>query len=362
MISYQLMLSTVVDLKHITRKDFAVLDCDGKLVATTLEDTTDIPYMYVDAVVNSPAEHQLIQGKQYFKVIENHIPEYIVLVDGEDEDTFRVGKLAAFHLHALMVAYKERFDKDGFIKSLLLDNVLTVDILNGAKRLQLEMNARRAVFLISIPLDTEQSALEILRNLFPDKDKDFIAPVDETCVVLVKELEDKDGECEINSIAKNVADTLSSEAMYRVNVAIGSVNKDLRTLSAAYKEARLAHEVGRIFEAGKQIVNYERLGIGRLIYQLPVPLCHIFIKEMLRGFTIDEIDEEMFNTVTKFFENDLNVSETARELYIHRNTLVYRLDKLEKMTKLDLRKFSDAIIFKISLMVNRYMQYTERHV
>ena len=360
MISNQILQSTVDGLKNITRKEISIIDREGKLAATTEAEASRAPVSFIDSVISSPAENQLIQGSQYFKIMDNGIPEYILIVRGDDEDAFRVGKLAAFHIQALMMAYKERFDRDNFVKNLLLDNLLLVDIYSRAKKLRIENGVRRVVFLVETTVDTDMSAVEILRGIFPDRQKDFVTAVDETSIILVKELSDRDSTDEIEAVAKNIVDTLSSEAMSRVYVAIGAVVSDLQNVSSSFKEARLAQEVGKIFEAEKQIVNYERLGIGRLIYQLPLPLCRIFINEMLQGFSIDDIDEEMFATVTKFFENDLNVSETSRELFIHRNTLVYRLDKLQKMTRLDLRKFTDAITFKITLMVNRYMQYREK--
>jgi len=360
MISNQILQTTVDGLKNIVRKDMTVTDREGKLVASTDTENNQPALEYIDSVLQSPAENQLIQGCQYFKVLDNGIAEYVLMVQGDDEDAFRMGKLAAFHIQALMIAYKERYDRDNFIKNLLLDNLLLVDIHSRAKKLRIENGIRRVVFLVETVVDTDMSALEILRSLFPDRQKDFVTAVDENSVILVKELSDRDTSTEIDQIAHMIVDTLSTEAMSHVNVAVGAVVNDLKSVSSSFKEARLAQEVGKIFESEKQIVSYERLGIGRLIYQLPMPLCRIFVNEMLQGFSISDIDEEMFTTVTKFFENDLNVSETSRELFIHRNTLVYRLDKLQKMTKLDLRKFTDAITFKITLMVNRYMQYLEK--
>jgi len=240
---------------------------------------------------------------------------------------------------------------------LLLDNLLLVDIFSRAKKLRVENNARRVVYLVETNLDSDMSAVEVLRGIFPDKQKDFIAVMDENNICLVKEITERDVEFE--QIARNIVDTLTSEVLNRVNIAIGSAVPDLKSVSNSYKEARLAQEVGKIFESEKQIVSYERLGIGRLIYQLPMTLCRIFMNEMMHGFTFDDIDEEMAVTITKFFENDLNISDAARELFIHRNTLVYRLDKLQKLTRLDLRKFNDAITYKITQMVNRYMQYRE---
>jgi carbohydrate diacid regulator len=204
------------------------------------------------------------------------------------------------------------------------------------------------------------SVVEVVRGLFPTKMKDFVTAVDERSIILVKELSERDTSDEIERIAHSIHDTLSGETLSKVYVAIGMSVNDLKNVSASYKEARMALEVGKIFDPGKNIVNYERLGIGRLIYQLPSPLCRMFIGEVLGGLSVDQFDDETLATVNKFFENNLNVSETSRQLYIHRNTLVYRLDKIQKMTGMDLRKFDDAITFKITLMVSKYMSFKDR--
>ena len=202
--------------------------------------------------------------------------------------------------------------------------------------------------------------MEIVRGIFPAKTKDFVTAVDEHSIILVKELRDKEAIDEIDRIAKVIEETLNTETNSKVYISSGTVVGDLKDVSRSYKEAKMALEVGKIFETDKYIVNYEKLGIGRLIYQLPLPLCRMFIKEVLHGLTMDDFDDETLATVNKFFENNLNVSETSRQLYIHRNTLVYRLDKLQKMTGLDLRNFDDAIIFKITLMVSKYMMYMDK--
>ena len=204
--------------------------------------------------------------------------------------------------------------------------------------------------------------VEIVRSIFPAKTKDFVTAVDEHSIILVKELREKETMDEIEKIAKMISDTLSTELNVKVYISIGTVVSDLKDVSRSYKEAKMALEVGKIFENDKYIVNYEKLGIGRLIYQLPLSLCKMFIKEVLHGLTMDDFDDETLATVNKFFENNLNVSETSRQLYIHRNTLVYRLDKLQKITGLDLRNFDDAIIFKITLMVSKYMMYMDKMV
>jgi carbohydrate diacid regulator len=357
MISNQILQNAIDGLKRITQKDIHVMERDGKLSASTDYGPTFNASPIIESFVSSPAENQLIQGHQYFKVFDNGQAEYVVIIAGDDEASYSVGKITAFHIQSLVTAYKERFDRDNFIKNLLLDNLLLVDIYNRAKKLHVENNVRRVVYLIETDIDKEMNTLEIVRNIFPAKHKDFVTAVDEKSIILVKELREKDGPEDIENNAKMIVDTLTSEAMSKVYVAIGTVVTDLKNVSLSFKEARMAQDIGKIFEADRQIVNYERLGIGRLIYQIPVSLCHMFINEVLHGLKMTAFDDETLNTVSKFFENDLNVSETSRELYIHRNTLVYRLDKLQKQTGLDLRKFEDAITFKITLMVSKYMQY-----
>lgn len=359
MISNQILQSTIDGLKNIIRRELSVAEREGKIVATTEESMVNTVIESADIFIQSPAENQLVQGYQYFKVFDNGSPEYIVMIKGEDEEAYRIGKITAFQIQNLLVAYKERFDGDNFIKNLLLDNLLLVDIYSRAKKLRIENNVPRVVFLIETEIDKEFNVVEIVRSIFPTKQKDFVTAVDEKSIILVKELKEKDSKEEIDQISKHIYDTLSAEAMTSVYVAIGTVVNDLKNVSASYKEAKMALEVGKIFEENKKIVNYEQLGIGRLIYQLPAPLCKMFINEVLHGLSMDLFDEETLTTVNKFFENNLNVSETSRQLYIHRNTLVYRLDKLQKMTGLDLRNFDDAIIFKIMLMVSKYMHYRE---
>lgn len=359
LISNQILQTTIDGLKNITRREICVVEREGKVVASTEEEMQNSVIKSIELFVDSPAENQLVAGFQYFKVFDNGNIEYIVLIKGEDEETFRIGKMAAFHIQSLLVAYKERYDKDNFIKNLLLDNLLLVDIYSRAKKLHIENNVRRIVYLIETEFDKDLNIVEIVRSIFPTKMKDFVTAVDEKNIILVKELKDSTTNEEIEGIAKTIYDTLSAEAMSKIYVAIGTDVKDLKNVSGSYKEAKMALEVGRIFEESNHIVNYRQLGIGRLIYQLPTPLCKMFISEVLHGLTMDQFDDETLTTVNKFFDNNLNVSETSRQLYIHRNTLVYRLDKLQKMTGLDLRNFDDAIVFKIMLMVSKYMNFKE---
>ena len=270
-----------------------------------------------------------------------------------------VGKIAAFQIQNLLVAYTERFDKDNFIKNLLLDNLLLVDIYNRAKKLHIDTDVRRIVFIIETKNEKDTNALETVRNIFSTKTKDFITAVDEKNIILVKEVKQTESYDDMNKIAKVVVDMLNTEVMSSVHVSYGTIVNEIKEVSRSYKEAKMALDVGKIFYENQNIIAYSNLGIGRLIYQLPLPLCKMFIREIFDGKSPDEFDEETLTTIDKFFENSLNVSETSRQLYIHRNTLVYRLDKLQKSTGLDLRVFEDAITFKIALMVVKYMKYME---
>ncbi len=358
MISNQILQNTLEGLKGITRIDLSVMDTEGKVLAATVSNAEEYENAVL-AFVESPADSQVLQGYQFFKVFDEHQLEYVILAKGDSEDVYMVGKIASFQIQNLLVAYKERYDKDNFIKNLLLDNLLLVDIYNRAKKLHIDTNVRRVVFIIETKNEKDTNALETVRSLFSGKTKDFITAVDEKNIILVKELKGNEGYEDLNRTAKMILDMLNSEAMSRVHVAYGTIINEIKDVSRSYKEAKMAWDVGKIFYSNRNVVAYNNLGIGRLIYQLPMPLCKMFIREVFEGKSPEEFDDETLATINKFFENSLNVSETSRQLYIHRNTLVYRLDKLQKGTGLDLRIFEDAITFKIALMVVKYMKYME---
>ena len=322
MIANQVLQTNIEGMKNITRVDICVMDTEGKALATTIDNVEEYEEA-VMAFVNSPADSQVLQGYQFFKVFDDHQLEYVVLAKGDSDDVYMVGKLAAFEIQNLLVAYKERYDKDNFIKNLLLDNLLLVDIYNRAKKLH------------------------------------FITQVDEKNIIVVKEVKPNEDYDDMEKTAKVILDMLNTEAMTMVHVSYGTMVNEIKDVSRSYKEAKMALDVGKIFYSDRNVIAYSSLGIGRLIYQLPMPLCKMFIKEIFGDKSPDDFDEETIATINKFFENSLNVSETSRQLYIHRNTLVYRLDKLQKSTGLDLRVFDDAITFKIALMVVKYMKYME---
>ena len=357
MISNQILQNTIDGLKGIARVELSVMDVDGKEMASTM----DMSHCSRAAMefAGSPADSQEIQGYQYFKIYDEQQLEYILVAGGSGEDVYMVGKMVAFQIQNLMVAYKERFDKDNFIKNLLLDNLLLVDIYSRAKKLHIQTDVPRVAMIVETENGRDSNILEMTRAHFGAGSKDFVTAVDEHNIIVVKDLTDAETAREIEKAARMLDASLKKEGIKEVRIAYGTVVREIKEVSRSYKEAKMALDVGKIFFDERKIIAYNELGIGRLIYQLPIPLCKMFIKEIFEGKSPDEFDEETLTTINKFFENSLNVSETSRQLFIHRNTLVYRLDKLQKSTNLDLRVFEDAITFKIALMVVRYMKYME---
>lgn len=328
------------------------------VLAATFE-SEEAQGLEVQSFVDSPADSQVVKGYYFFKIYDDRQLEYVLISRGSSDDAYMIGKVAVSQIQNLIIAYKERFDKNNFIQNLILDNLLLVDIYNRAKKLHIPIEARRVVFMIETKYEKDSSALETLKNLFSNKTGDYITAVDERNIILLKELKESDENEELENIAKMLVDMLNTEAMSQVRVSYGTVINEIKEVSKSYKEAKMALDVGKIFYSEKNIVAYSTLGIGRLIYQLPISLCEMFMKEIFGEHMPDNFDEETLMTINKFFENNLNVSETSRQLYVHRNTLVYRLEKLEKSTGLDIRVFDDALTFKIALMVVNYMKYME---
>jgi len=358
MISNQILQSTLDGLKAIARVELCVIDVDGKTTATTADGLEEyLPQ--ARAFVDSPADSQEVQGNQFFKIYDEQQLEYILIVGGAGENIYMIGKMAAFQIQNLLVAYKERFDKDNFIKNLLLDNLLLVDIYSRAKKLYIPVDAQRVVLIIECSAGREDNILEQMRPVFGNNNRDFITAVDENNVIIVKTLTENDEMKEIEHYTANLTEWLETEGYSESRISYGTIVQEIKEVSRSYKEAKMAMDVGKIFFDERRVIAYSELGIGRLIYQLPIPLCKMFIREIFGGKSPDDFDEETLTTISKFFENSLNVSETSRQLFIHRNTLVYRLDKLQKSTGLDLRVFEDAITFKIALMVVKYMKYME---
>ena len=358
MISNQILQETINGMKEVTGIDLCILDLSGRIVVTTME-ITDALAQHAEEFADSMAESQVIDGFQYFKIFDDQRLEYILLATGMSENAYTVGKLAVMQIQNLLTAYKERLDKENFVKNLLRDNLLLVDIYNRSKKLHIEVEQRRVAFLIQAEYEKDQNLLEATKEVESGADSDFITAVDEKSIVYVTPVNGNEGQAQFIQHAKEIKEGLNEYGIKDAKIAIGNVAETIKDVSRSYKEAQIALEVSKIFYEDASVIAYNQLGIGRLIYQLPLPLCKMFIREVFGDYSPDSIDEETLATIDKFFENNLNVSETSRQLFIHRNTLVYRLDKIQKNTNLDLRNFEDAIAFKIALMVVKYMKHMD---
>ena len=354
----QILQKCLEDWKNISHLDFCLVNLDNTIYISTCDRAL-------------PSEEKLEEFKEddalcisnmncrLYKVTESHQLQYVLIVWGNAEAASTIGELAVCQIESLLTAYMEKSDKNVFMQNLLLGSYSEVDAFNRAKKLHIAANARRVVFLVDTAQEKDNASMECIRSLLGTKTGDFITAVDEKSIIVVKELASEEGYQEMEKTAKQILNVLPAEKQEVSHIAYGTIVEEIKEVSRSYKEARMAMDVGRIFFEEKNIIAYSSLGIGRLIYQLPIPLCKMFIKEIFENKSPDDFDEETLVTINKFFENSLNVSETSRQLYIHRNTLVYRLDKLQKSTGLDLRVFEDAITFKIALMVVKYMKYME---
>lgn len=358
MISSQTVQISLDELKAITKVDLIVYDLSGSVVAATAEQS-EISTDIIRSFAVSPADSQVIGTYHLLKILDEGELLYILIAHGTSDDVYMVGKVAVCQLQNLVIAYKERFDRNNFFQNLLLDNLLLVDIYNRAKKLHIEASVPRAVYLVETKTERDGMVTEFLKGMFSTQTGDYITAVDESSVILIKALEEDSSAEALEQVANTIVDMMNAEVMTNVRVAYGTVVPELKDVSKSYKEAKMALDVGKIFYAEKNVAAYSSLGIGRLIYQLPVNLCKIFIEEIFGDNVPNDLDEETLNTLNKFFENNLNVSETSRQLFVHRNTLVYRIEKIQKSTGLDLRSFDDALTFKIALMVVNYMKYLD---
>lgn len=358
MISSQLLQKALDDIKNITGKDMAILDLDGRYAART-DESFNADADKIAAFAVTAAEQSRDKTHSFFKIRDDGQDIYVLVVAGSSEMDVLVGVMARYQIETIVAAYKEKFDKDNFFKSLLMDNLMLLDIFDRSKRLHIEIEQLRVVYIIQLQKKNQDDAIEAVRNIFINEKDTFCTPLNKSNIVVIKSVSERDTPQTLEALANNIYNVLKADVKDEPYISYGTVIRDLKDVSKSYREANMAMEVSRIFSADKHINSYSSLGIGRLIYQLPIPLCNMYLKEILGDFSIDDFDEETLTTINKFFENSLNVSETSRQLYIHRNTLVYRLDKIQKITGLDLRIFDDAVTFKIALMVSKYMNYVE---
>lgn len=360
MLTNQIIQNTMDELHEVTGVDFFIYDTESGFLASTSEDK---PFddNVAEAFAGSSSDSQSISGANFFKIMDEGEPVYILISTGPAEISLMMGRVLVSQLGQLLVAYKERYDRNSFFQNLILDNMLLVDIYNRAQKLHVNNEVRRMVYMIETKNDTDGIAGELLKSMFVEQGGNYITAIDEKNLILIKEMPDSTSREDYDEVANTIVDMLGSEAMVRVRVSYGLPVDELKEVSKCYKEAKMAMDVGEIFYSQKTILSYETLGIGRLIYQLPVSLCKIFVNEVFGDCSPSTIDEETLITVNTLFENNMNMSETAKQLYIHRNTLAYRMEKLQNKIHLDMKVFDDALTFKIAMMVVDYINYLEEH-
>ena len=348
--------SVISQMKDIVDRPFGVIDADGCVISCT-----DVSYMgerWTEVPVkigNSPLT--ITYAQKCFRPIFSATGalEYAVFCVGDDEQARQYCGIAYIAFNNAKVFYEEKHDRATFVKNIIMDNILPGDIYIRAKELHFATEAPRAVYLVRQVGHSEVAAVDVLAGLLQDKMQEFVISVNETDIAVIKQLPGEPREGELEALARTMEEALRNELSVKTVIGVGTVVSHLRELADAYKEAQTAIDVGKVFDTEKSIINYENLGIGRLIYQLPTTLCEIFLTEVFKKNSIDALDQETLFTINKFFENNLNVSETSRKLFVHRNTLVYRLEKIKKLTGLDLRQFDHAIVFKVALMVRKYL-------
>lgn len=352
----RLFQSIILQMKDTVDRTIGIVDATGAVIACT--DLPRIGEMREDAVTELGFAGEMIRfgGYTYRSVSDRATRfEYAVFVQGEDELARSVCSVVSVATNNIKTLYDEKHDKATFVKNIILDNILPGDIYIKSRELHFGSDVPRVVFLIRQLERADVASIDVVSGLFPDKQKDFVLHISETDIVLVKEVKPGSEIRDLNKIAKSVEEALSSELMVKTIIGIGSISTQMKDIAASFKEAQVAIDVGGVFDTEKSIISFENLGIGRLIYQLPTTLCQMYLTEVFKRGSIDSLDQETLFTIQKFFENNLNVSETSRKLFVHRNTLVYRLEKIKKLTGLDLREFDHAIVFKVALMVRKYL-------
>ena len=353
--------SVIVQLRDISDRVFGVIDTEGCVISCT--DMSMLGERWTDAAlkVGNASESIVTFAQKSFKAImgNSNYFEYAVFCSGDDETAKSFCQMAFIALNDAKTFYEEKHDRGTFVKNIIMDNILPGDIYIRAKELHFATDAPRAVFLIRQVGHGDVATVDVLTGMFPDKMQDFVLSVNETDVAVIKQISGTVTAEDLEKIAVNIEETLKNELRIKTIIGIGTVAEHLRELADSYKEAQTAIEVGKVFDNEKSVMHYENLGIGRLIYQLPTTLCEIFLREVFKKNSLDSLDQETLFTINKFFENSLNVSETSRKLFVHRNTLVYRLEKIRKLTGLDLRQFDHAIVFRVALMVRQYLASRE---
>lgn len=356
--SGRMFLNVVSQLKETTDTRIGVIDSEGTVIACTeLQEIGRKWPQLVQPIQDAGDACVVLEGKT-FKALPGWGGrfDFAAYAEGEDDVSSTACAMAVVALNGAKSYYEEKHDKTSFVKNIISDNILPSDIYIRAKELHVDAEIPRGVFVIRRRDEhSENLTVEAVQGLMPDRQSGIVVSMGESDVVMIQQLEPEVETHDLEKAAQRIEEHLRVAGESTVVIGIGTVATHLRDLAKSYKEAQIAIEVGKVFDTEKYVINYENLGIGRLIYQLPTTLCEMFLQEVFKKNPIDALDKETLFTINKFFENNLILSETARKLFVHRNTLVYRLEKIKKLTGLDLREFDDAITFKVALMVKKYL-------
>ncbi len=353
--SNRLFQSVIHQMRDAVDRVLGIIDENGIIVACSeLVRIGEEKKNIIESIAYS-METYVSDGYTYRPIGSHAKLEYVIMVSGDDRTAGEIAAVLSVSLNNIKILYDEKYDKSSFIKNIILDNILPSDIYIKAKELRFNSDVPRAVFFIRFTEAGDVMPYDIMQNMFPEKNKDYVISVGENDIVLVKEVKPNCDSKELEKVANTIVDTTGTEFFQKVTVGIGTIADNIKDLARSFKEAQVAIEVGKVFDTEKNIINYENLGIGRLVYQLPTTLCEMFLQEVFKKGSLESLDHETLMTIQAFFENNLNVSETSRKLFVHRNTLVYRLEKIRKLTGLDLREFEHAITFKVALMVKKYL-------
>ena len=353
--SNRLFQGIVHQLKDSLNRVVGVIDETGTVISCSELGKISEVVSGLPSSVFTDGESVVIGGFTYRAFGSPLHLEYAVFIEGADELAAKYAEICCISMSSIKQFYDEKYDRSNFIKNIILDNILPGDIFLKARELHFNNEVSRVVLLIRITENNDATVFDIMQSLFPEKNKDFIINLNENDIVLVKEVHHNIETKDLEKLASSISESLLSQFYAKTLIGIGTTVTNIKDLARSFKEAQVSLEVGKVFDTEKTIVSYDHLGIARLIYQLPTTLCDMFLREVFKRGSIESLDAETLFTIQKFFENNLNVSETSRKLFVHRNTLVYRLEKIKKLSGLDLREFDDAIVFKVALMVKKYL-------
>ncbi len=349
MITNKTLKDTLDGIKKISKVDLFVYDFNGKIVANTIDEDDKISNAVLK-FIDSKKDKDEKSSICFYRIATNQV----LVAKGKDAKV--IGEMTAFQIENLNTNADSASDENELLKKLISNDILPDDLKNQTRELGVEVKGKKCVFLIESEHEKNGIVIEALKNALVEE-TDLISDVDDKNIVLVKELIDTKDYEEASEIAYAIVDMLNTEIMQNARVAYSTIISNIKDTANAYNEARVALEVGKIFRNEEQVIPYNVIGIERLVYGMPISMCKGFMDEVFGGDVPEIFDNETAVTVEKMFENNLNISEASRQLFIHRNTLVYRLDKIHKNTGFDLREFEDAMMFRMVMMIKKYIEY-----